>query len=313
MINIGIIGVGYWGKNLIRSFRELGDVRIKYLCDIRTSAFKSIDTRGIKVTNDYSKILEDKSTNAAIIATDIPTHYQLVRESLLAGKHVFVEKPLSVKQEEVEELTDLAKRNNLVLFVDHVLLYSPSVKKIREIIEKDTIGKIYSIRINRLNLSSPEKDIDVIVDLLPHDISVLYYLLNGFPKEVLSISSKNLQKDSKDYAIILFKYDSGIIVNINLSRINCEKERTYYICGTKGMVVWDDSKSDNSLKLIDNLYKPKPSFPKVDSYEPLTKVCQDFIKRCKEKNCLDNELSIKIARIFNAIRKSEEERKWIKI
>lgn len=178
MINIGFIGIGYWGKNLIRNFKKLRDVRIRYLCDINTNVFDSIDTRGIKTVNDYSEILKDGSIDAVIIATNISTHYKLARESLLAGKHVFVEKPLSVKREEVEELTNLAKRKRSVLFVDYTLLYSPSVKKLKEIIELDNIGRIYSIRINRLNLGGIEKDIDVIIDLLPHDISVLYYLLN---------------------------------------------------------------------------------------------------------------------------------------
>lgn len=329
MINIGFIGIGYWGKNLIRNFKKLRDVRIRYLCDINTNVFDSIDTRGIKTVNDYSEILKDGSIDAVIIATNISTHYKLARESLLAGKHVFVEKPLSVKREEVEELTNLAKRKRSVLFVDYTLLYSPSVKKLKEIIELDNIGRIYSIRINRLNLGGIEKDIDVIIDLLPHDISVLYYLLNDFPKEVLSTGSKNLQEEAKDYAAVLCKYDSGVIASINLSRINYEKERTYYICGMKGVVVWDDSKLGNNLKLINNSYSPvdrktygkflpsessvNVSFPKLDFYDPLSKICEDFVKRCKDKNYVDYELSIKIAEIYTAIKKSEEEKRWIRI
>lgn len=304
MINIGIIGAGYWGKNLIRNFGNLKNVRIKYLCDKNKDMFNDTEKQEIKIVSDYQEILKDSSVSAVIIATNIPFHYKLAKDSLLAGKDVFVEKPLAIKQEESEELSDLAKSKKLILFVDYTLLYSAPVKKMKEIIEQDKIGRIYLLKINRFNHPRIGQGQDAVIDLLPHDISVLYYLFDSFPNKVLAIGLN-------EHIAVFLKYNS-CVVNIDLSRISYKKERTYHIYGEKGMIIWDGLKSDNNLKLINDSYK-EIVFSEIDFDEPLVRVCQDFIKRCEDRNYLDNELSIQISKIFEAIYKSKQKEIWISI
>ncbi|OGZ17787.1 MAG: hypothetical protein A2V72_01970 [Candidatus Nealsonbacteria bacterium RBG_13_37_56] len=305
MINIAIIGIGYWGEKLLRNFKKLDEVKIKYLCDLKYSQEEK--NQEPKIVNNYKEILKDSAINAVIIATDIPTHYQIVKDSLLAGKNVFVEKLLSLDPEQAKELINLAKEKKLVLFVDYTFLYSSAVKEIKNIIKSDRIGKVFSIRANRLNFGKFQKNNDVIADLLSHDISILYYLLEDSPKEVLSLSSKNFQDDSDDYATILIKYNSGVIANINLSWINYEKERKYYISGTKGMVIWDDLEPENKIKLIED--SGRISFPKLDlSAEPLYKVCQDFV-RIFEKGIYsssNNKISLEAVKIYKLINKNKK-------
>jgi len=304
MINIGIIGAGYWGKNLIRNFGNLENVSIKYFCDKNKDMFKDIKDQEIKIVSDYQEILTDDSVNAVIIATNIPSHYKLTKDSLLAGKDVFVEKPLAIKQKEAEELFDLAKAKKLILFVDYTLLYLSPVKKMKEIIEQDQIGKVYLLKIDRLNHPRAGQGQDAVIDLLPHDISVLYFLFKSFPDKVLAIGSN-------EHIVIFLRY-SSYIVNIELSRISYKRERAYYVYGEKGMVIWDGLKSENNLKLIDDLYK-ETVYSEIDLNEPLAKVCQDFAERCMDRNYLDSELSIQISKIFKAIDKSREKEMWVKV
>lgn len=302
MINIAIIGIGYWGEKLVRNFKKTDKVKIKYLCDLKYSQEEK--DQEPKIVNDYKEILKDPAVDAVVVATEIPNHYQIVKESLSAGKNVFVEKALSLNPEQAEELINSAREKKLVLFVDYTFLYSPALKEIKKIIQSGKIGKICFIRGARLNLGKFQKGNDVIADLFSHDISILYYLLEDSPKKVLSLSSKNFQNDSDDYAAILIEYDSGAIANINLSWINYEKERKYYIGGTKGMVVWDDLEPENKIKLIED--SGKISFPKTDlSIEPLSEVCRDFIETCNKKIYFSSntETSLEAVKIYKLIHK----------
>jgi predicted dehydrogenase len=302
MINVAIVGIGYWGEKLVRNFKKINKVKIKYLCDLKYSQEEK--DQEAKIINSYKEILKDSAINAVIIATDIPTHYQIIKDSLSAGKNVFVEKLLSLDPEQAEELINLAKEKKLVLFVDYTFLYSSAIKEIKNIIESGRIGKVFSVRADRLNFGKFQKGNDVIEDLFSHDISILYYLLEDSPKKVLFLSSKNFQSDSDDCAAILMEYNSGAIANINLSWINYEKERRYYICGTKGMVVWDDLESENKIKLIDD--SGKISFPKIDlSVEPLSEVCRDFIEACNKKIYFSSntKTSLEAVKIYKLINK----------
>lgn len=289
MINIGIIGIGNWGKNLVNNFKELSF--IKYLCDK--------NSEDPKVISDYHKILQDQSIDAVAIATDINTHYQIVKDALLSGKHVFVEKPLCIKEEEAKELYTIAKEKDLVLFVDYILIYSLPVKKIKELIKN--IGNVHLLKINRMHPERVGQKDNAVLDLLPHDLSVLYYLFGKHPKEVLA--------EGVDECIsFLLKYDS-FIANISLSRISYDKERSFKIYGDQGVIVWDDL-IENNIKLIK---EKEVSFSEKDTKGPLFNSCNDFIKRCQNKNYLDSELSIQVCKIFKAINKSKKEKKWIKI
>lgn len=289
MINIGIIGIGNWGRNLVNNFKELSSV--KYLCDK--------NKEGPKIISDYHKILQDRSVDAVAIATDIDTHYQIAKDALLSGKHVFVEKPLCIKKEEVDELYTIAKRKDLVLFVDYLLIYSAPVKKIKELI-KD-IGNVYLLKINRMHPERTGQKDNAVLDLLPHDLSVLYYIFQKHPKKVLA-------EGVDECVSLLLKYDS-FIANISLSRISYDKERSFKIYGDKGVIVWDDLKKNN-IRLV----KEKEfSFSEKDVKGPLFNSCSDFIRRCKNKDYLDSELSVQISKIFKSINKSKKEKKWIKI
>lgn len=294
MINIGIIGIGYWGEKLVRNFKKLDNVNIKYLCDLKFSEGEGIQ--------DYKEILRDSSIDAVVVATQIPDHYQIVKDSLLSGKNVFCEKMVTSRAEEAKELINLAKEKELILFIDYTFLYSSELREIKKIIDSGKIGKICSVRADRLNYGKFQKDNNVIADLLPHDASILYYLLEDSVKEVLVLASKNLQNDSEDFASLLIKYNLGATANINLSWINYEKERKYQIGGTKGMIIWDDIKTENKIKIIDS--SGQSSFPEVESkIEPLHEVCRDFIGKCENRTYWseNNKISLEIAKICGLI------------
>jgi len=310
-MNLGIIGVGYWGRNLLRSFRAIEGVSISFVCDRRADRLHGIVPTGTRMTTDYAEILVDDEVDAVAIATDIPTHYQFVEESLRAGKHVFVEKPLSTHPEEVHELVGLAASSGLVLFVDYLLLFLPALRTIKGMLQQDELGSVQWVHVNRLHPPRDGDFADVIVDFLPHDLSVLHYLFDEFPCEVVSTSQTRSGDGGPSLATILLRFPSGLLANLNLSRIHSDKQRTCLISGTQGTLTWDQG--GNQLTVVADASQPGVRLPETMGPEPLLLACQDFVRRSRDRNFTDHSLSVCLAQTYQAARQSESQKRWIAI
>jgi len=292
-IRIAVVGLGYWGPNLVRNLHELPEADVAYVCDTRSETFERILRRypTMQATTRFDKVLADATVDAVAIATTVSTHYELARLALEAGKHVFVEKPLASSTEEAVTLAKLAERNGLVLMPGHTFLYSPPVNKIRELITSQELGDIYSISTSRVNLGLHQPDVSVVWDLGPHDFSILRYWLDETPTHVAALSRGCILPDIPDVAFITLQFASGTIANVELSWLAPSKLRRTTVIGSNKMVVYDDT-SVEPVRLFDSgVTLPDPETfgeykltyrtgdivsPRIEAAEPLYLEMEDF-------------------------------------
>jgi protoporphyrinogen oxidase/predicted dehydrogenase len=292
-IRVAVVGLGYWGPNLVRNLAELPQFELAAFCDTRPAALAAIGRRfpGVPRTGSIDEVLADRSVDAVLIATSISTHYELAMQTLEAGKHAFVEKPLAGSSAHVRELTELASRKGLVLMPGHTFLYSPPVRTIKSLIDAGDLGEIYFITTSRVNLGLHQPDASVVWDLGPHDFSILRYWLEELPQRVSALSRSCIFPGSPDVAFITLSYASGTIANVELSWLAPSKLRRTAIVGSQRMVVYDDS-STEPVRIFDSgAAIPDPeSFgeyqlsyrtgeivsPRIDATEPLSLELAEF-------------------------------------
>ena len=244
---LGLIGGGYWGKNLIREFNNIGVLHT--ICDINKNALKKYNELypNINTTTDWEQVLNNNEISCVCIALPAHMHYSFAKKSLLANKDVYVEKPITLDINEAQELVDLAKTKNKILMVGHLLHYHPCIKKIKEIINDNKIGKIKNIIANRLNLGIFRKQENVLWSFAPHDISVILSLCNNqLPESVLCSGIDHITKGVHDVTNSILKYKDKYI-NINVNWLNPYKEQKLSIIGEKGMILFDDTLKTNKL------------------------------------------------------------------
>ena len=342
MVSIGIIGCGYWGPNLIRNFSEIEGCKVICCCDLDKTRLEHIKGiyPSIKTTQDYKEILKDKNIDAVAIATPVSTHFKIAKDALLNKKHILVEKPLTDNSKDVKELIDIAKKENRTLMVDHTFEYTPAVNKIRELIEKDELGQIFTIDMMRVNLGLFQKDINVILDLVPHDASILNYVLKCEPLSVRAIGESFIQENIEDDARLILKYPNKILANIHVSWLDPCKIRKTTIVGNKKMLVYEDTEPVKKIKVYDKgvtvkknnlprhkyydtfkefqlVYRSGDVYsPELDSSEPLNVMCRHFID-CMKNNKTprsDGLSSLRVIKIIEAAQQSlKENGKEIKI
>lgn len=342
MINIGIIGCGYWGPNLIRNFSQIKDCKVVYCCDLDENRLKHIKEKypPVKTTKNYEDILKDKNIDAVAIATPVHTHFKIAKDALLSKKHVLIEKPLTDNSKDSEELIKVSRQNDRVLMVDHTFEYTPAVNKIKELIEKGELGDIFTIDMIRVNLGLFQKDINVIWDLAPHDISILNYILKSLPLSVRAIGESFIQEKIEDDARLILKYPNKVLANIHLSWLDPCKTRRTTIVGNKKMLVYEDTEPLEKIKIYDkgvtiqknNLPKDKyyDTFeefqlvyrsgevysPKLASTEPLNVMCRHLID-CIQNNKTprsDGLSGLRVVKIIETAQQSlKEDGKEIKI
>jgi predicted dehydrogenase len=292
-IRIGVVGLGYWGPNIVRNLHELPEAEVAYVCDTRPESFERLRRRypTMQPTTRFQTILADPTVDAVAIATTVSTHYELARQALEAGKHVFVEKPLASSTREAVVLAQLARESGLVLMPGHTFLYSPPVNKIRELVTSGELGDIYSVSTSRVNLGLHQPDVSVVWDLGPHDFSILRYWLDETPTHVAALSRGCILPDSPDVAFITLQFPSGTIANVELSWLAPSKLRRTTIIGSNKMVVYDDT-SVEPVRLFDSgVMLPDPETfgeykltyrtgdivsPRIDAAEPLYLELEDF-------------------------------------
>jgi UDP-2-acetamido-3-amino-2,3-dideoxy-glucuronate N-acetyltransferase len=238
--HIAVIGCGYWGKNLVRNFHGLGV--LKAVCDVSPSTLEEIKKAyNVSTTDKIESILNDQDIKAVVISTPAAQHYQLTKEALLAGKHVFVEKPLALTYKEGEELVQLAKENNKVLFVGHILQYHPAVVRLKELINQGLIGRIQYIYSRRLSLGKIRREENILWSFAPHDISIILSLTREEPYYIDAVGNNFLHARIADVTMTNLKFPSGIGAHIFVSWLNPFKEQKLVVIGSEGMLVFDDT------------------------------------------------------------------------
>ena len=292
-VRTGVVGLGYWGPNLIRNLNELDSADLRWICDLDQSRLDTFGKRypAVRCTRSYQDLVADPELEAIVIATPVSTHHPLALAALRAGKHVFVEKPLAASVAEAQELSAVAGEQGLVLMPGHTFLYSPPVNAIRDLIHSEELGDIYFISTSRVNLGLHQADVSVAWDLGPHDFSILCYWLEETPTHLSAMSRSCIFPTIPDIAFINLEYAQGAIAHVELSWLAPSKLRRTTIVGSRKMVVYDDV-SNEPVRIFDSgvLLSDPQSFgefqlsyrtgdivsPAVPAAEPLQLEMADF-------------------------------------
>jgi len=252
MIRMGVIGYGYWGPQIVRNFNSTDSCEVAVVCDKSSESLRRLKQAHphIQATTDPCEILASPNIDAVAVVTPVWTHFELAKAALEHGKHVFVEKPFTSNTAQAEELIDLAESKNLQIMVDHTFLFTGAVKKIRQLVEDGTLGKLYYYDSTRVNLGLFQHDVNVIWDLAPHDLSIVDQLIDDKPEVVIATGQKHLN-GFEDLAYITIYFRNSIIAHINVNWLSPVKVRTTLIGGEKKMLVWNDLDADEKIKVYD--------------------------------------------------------------
>lgn len=318
---VAVVGCGYWGPNLIRNFRSLPDCRLKVMCDLNQQRLKHLHQLypEVELSSEFEKVLADPEIDAVAIATAVRFHYPMAKASLLAGKHTFIEKPMASSVAECEELIEIAKKQGLVLMIGHTFLYSPAVRKIKDIVKSGDIGEIRYISARRLNLGLYQKDINVAWDLAPHDISIILYIMGESPTFVNCSGSAHVTPKIEDVTSMCLTFKRHRSAIIQSSWLDPRKVREMTIVGSRRMVVYDDVAQIEKLKIFDARVETPPHYdtfadfhyayhygdmyvPYIKQEEPLKVETQHFIDciRNKTKPISSGEQGLEMVRILEA-------------
>ena len=290
MTRIGVVGLGYWGPNLARNFDALAE--LAWICDSdgdRLAAFANRYPQA-QATARYNDLLADETLDAVIVATPVPTHYELARKALAAGKHTLVEKPPAMRGEEMDELVQLAAGGDLVCMPGHLLLYHPGVQKLKELVDTGGLGDVLCVYGNRQNLGIIRKDENALWSLGVHDLSVVLYLLGEEPEEAIALGRDFLTPGVEDVVFCYLRFPSGKIAHMHLSWLDPHKMRKITVVGTEKMVVFDDMELERKVTIYDKYpWKHAESYgewqtrtgdihiPKIPTDEPLRLECEHFL------------------------------------
>ena len=295
-IQVGAVGCGYWGPNLIRNLRQLSDCQLKVICDAseqRLSHMRRLHPE-VATTTRFEDLLSDAELEAVVIATPVRFHYEMAKACLKAGKHVFIEKPMARTVAEAEELVALADRQGLVLMVGHTFLFSPAVRRMKQIVDAGDIGEVQYISARRLNLGLFQKDINVAWDLAPHDLSILLHLLDQMPVSVSCQGRSHVTRGIEDVTMMYLTFPKNRCASIHNSWLDPNKVRQMTVVGSKRMIVYDDTEPLEKLKIYDARVEAPPHYdsfaeftysyhygdayvPCIKQEEPLRLECQHFL------------------------------------
>jgi predicted dehydrogenase len=299
MIRVGIIGYGYWGPNIVRNFVANDRTEMTMVCDTNQGALDRVKKLypGVQVTREAKDVFSSPKIDAVAIITPVSTHFEMAKQALLNGKHVFVEKPLTATVAQAEELVELAEKKRLKIMVDHTFLFTGAVSKIMSLVESGKLGNLYYYDSMRVNLGLLQKDINVIWDLAPHDLSIMDYIIEEEPVAFLATGKAHVN-GMENVAYITAYFNNNMIAHFNLSWLSPVKIRLTLIGGEKRMVVWDDVAPDEKIKVYDKGAEVKNGpehmdekrkllvsyrsgdtwIPKVEQTEALKLVVEDFVE-----------------------------------
>lgn len=305
MTNVAVVGCGSWGPNHIRNFRSLPGARVVAAVDVDRACLDRIAAMfpDVRTEQDHHKVLDDSKVDAVIIATPTHTHYQLVKEALMADKHVLCEKPLCETSVQARELVDLAHQRKLLLMVGHVFLFNPGIVKVKELIDTSSFGTMQYLSATRTNLGPIRSDVNAAYDLATHDISIFNWLMDNEPQVVSCTGAAFLQPGIEDVVCISLRYPNNAMGIIQTSWLDPKKVRQMTVVGTKQMITWDDLQTAAPVSVYDKgaIVGPVPSgygehlrismwdgdvrLPKVSVAEPLMVQSQYFLGCIEEGSC----------------------------
>jgi len=326
MINIAVIGVGYWGPNLLRNLNGLSGIGLLYACDMDETNLNKVKRiyPHLKTTKDYLDIITNEKIDAVCVATPLATHFEIAKKALLNNKHVLIEKPFTSTSEEAKELIQIAEEKGKILMVDHPFIYSGAINKIKELIDKGELGEAYYFDSERINLGLIRSDANVMWDLAVHDISIVNYLFNQKPISVSAVGSVHVFNKKEEMAHITLKHQKGLISHIHVSWLSPLKLRKILVGGSKKMILYDDIEPSDKIRIYDKGVDIDPKqitpfsplyrsgdvvIPKIDQSEPLKRLNEHFIE-CIEKNqkpLTDGEDGLRVIKILEAAQQSIRE------
>ena len=298
-LTCAVVGLGYWGPNLLRVLVEDAGVSVRWLCDIDAERLARYARRhpGIATTQALDDVLEDDEVDAVVIATPVFTHVELCTRSLLAGKHTFVEKPLATSAALADELVRLARARGRVLMCGHTFVYSPAVNAVRRMLDGGVLGDVYFVSSSRVNLGLHQRDVSVVWDLGPHDFSILLHWLGERPETVRAMGRDSIVKGVADVAFVTLRFSSGVVAQVELSWLSPSKLRRTVVVGSEKMVVYEDG-AHEPIRLFDHgvVYTDPETFgqyqlsyrtgdilaPKLETDEPLKVELEDFGRAVRE-------------------------------
>jgi predicted dehydrogenase len=307
MVNIGVIGYGYWGPNVARNFHSASGAKLTAVSDISEKRLKLAESHYpfIKGYRNPLDLIRSKDVDAVAVITPVLSHYELAKKALENGKHVFVEKPFTATRAQAEKLIDLAAQKGLKIMVDHTFLFTGAVNKIKQVIDSGEMGRILFYDSVRVNLGLFQHDVNVIWDLAPHDLSIMDFLIKNKPVAVSAHGSVHFQSGLEDIAYVSIEFENnGFIAHFHVNWLSPVKIRKTLISGDKKMLVWDDLSSDEKIKIYDRGVEFKSTngiakdgihdllvsyrsgdmyVPKIDNVEALRAEVEYFV-RCLEKN-----------------------------
>ncbi len=292
---VAVVGLGYWGPNLVRVLVERSDVEVRWICDRDASRLERLTRRypGIGTTTSLDDVLDDPLVDGVVLATPVHTHYELAKRCMQAGKHTFVEKPLAPSTAQATELIDYSTEQNVVLMCGHTFLFSPPVQAVKRLIDDGELGDLYFVSSSRVNLGLHQRDVSVIWDLGPHDFSILLYWLGCPPTAIRATGRDSIVPGIADVAFVTMEFESGLIANVELSWLAPSKLRRTVVVGSKKMVVYEDGGAE-PVKIYDRGvdYKDPETFgeyqlsyrsgdictPNLPTHEPLSTQAGAFVR-----------------------------------
>jgi predicted dehydrogenase len=323
-MKVAVIGYGYWGPNLVRNLAEAPGVEVKWCVDKRPERRSLAKKRYpmLQVAEDPDEAFNDPEVDGVAIATPVSTHYMLAKKALESGKHVLVEKPLTMRVDHAEELVALAQQKGLVLMVDHVFVYSPPVAKMKEIVDSGKLGKLFFIDSVRINLGLFQHDVNVVWDLAPHDLSIVDYLLGRLPRSLSAFGSTHTNSEIEDVAYLNLDFGDGLIASFHVNWLSPVKVRHMIIGGSEQSLIYNDMDISEKIKvfnrgisvgtdeqrqqLLIGYRSGDVLSPHINIAEPLARMAADFAE-CVAKGktpVSDGQAGLRVVRILDAAQRS---------
>jgi predicted dehydrogenase len=324
-LRVALVGYGYWGPNLARNFHQLGDAELAYVVDTDPAALeKAARLYGCRTAQQLAEVLADPAVDAVVVATPARTHYAVARAALAAGKHVLVEKPLTMDVAEGEELNALAQARGLTLMVGHVFEFNPAVRYVRQAIEKGELGDIYYLYSRRVNLGRVQSDVNALWSIAPHDISIAIYLLDQMPEAVRCQGASCLNGQVEDVIFLTLFFPNNLLCHVHASWLDPSKTREMTVVGSRKMIVYDDVSAEGKVRVYDKgafrkgevtygdfqykLHSGDILIPRLDMREPLQEECAHFAAciRTGARPITDGENGLRVLRVLAAAQRSLE-------
>jgi predicted dehydrogenase len=296
MIQVGVIGYGYWGPNIVRNFNSLDESKVVVVCDLNEGSLKKVKKAypDLKVTTKCDELICSPDVDVVAIVTPVFTHFELAQKALKMGKHILVEKPFTYTTAQAEELIELAEKKKLKIVVDHTFLFTGAVRKIKQLMDDGTLGDLCYFDSMRINLGLFQHDVNVVWDLAPHDLSIIDYLIKERPTAVVATGEAHYNQGLEDISYITIYFPNNTIAHVNVNWLSPVKVRTTLIGGLKKMLVWNDLDPDEKIKVYDKgvdiktkngVYNLLVSYrsgdmwaPKVEQSEALKLLAGNFIE-----------------------------------